>query len=321
MPEPVATTVVRLAADAATARKIDDAIAESFDPAEVATSAFEEPDGRWSLAMHFRQAPDKAVVSDLVASVAGVAAADALSFETLPPTDWVRKGLEGLTPVTAGRFIVHGAHHRDRARTRPIAIEIEASLAFGTGHHGTTRGCLLALDRILRAKRPSRVLDVGTGSGVLAIAAAKATHRRVLASDVDARAVRIARENARLNGVSGLVEVVHAGGLGQDRFHRRAPFDLILANILLAPLQQLATPLRSLVAPNGYVVLSGLLTAQATAALASYRVRGLVLVQRIALGGWATLVLLRPSRGTAAQVSRLRAATAPCRGRHQSWRR
>ncbi len=296
MPEPAATTVVRLSTEAATARKIDEAITEIFDPAEVATSAFEEPDGRWSLAMHFRQAPDTATLSALVARVAGVTAADALSFETLPLTDWVRKGLEGLTPVTAGRFIVHGAHHRDQARARPIAIEIEASIAFGTGHHGTTRGCLLALDRILKERRPSRVLDLGTGSGVLAIAAVKATRRRALASDIDAHAVRIARENAHLNGVGNLVEVLHAGGLGRSRFHRRAPFALILANILLTPLQQLATPVRSLVAPNGYVVLSGLLTAQSSAALASYRARGLVLVRRITLGGWATLILMRPSR-------------------------
>lgn len=304
MQEAEATTVVRLATDAATVRKIDDALTESFDPAGLATSAFEEANGRWQLAMHFQHAPDAGSLRELIARVAGSAAAETLSFETLPAIDWVRKGLEGLTPVTAGRFIVHGAHSRAEARTRPIAIEIEASLAFGTGHHGTTRGCLLAVDRILKGQRPTRILDLGTGSGVLAIGVAKATRRHVLASDIDARAVRIARENARLNRVSSMIEVIHAGGLRRDRFRRRAPFDLILANILLAPLQQLATPLRSLVAPNGWVVLSGLLTMQAPPALASYRARGLVLVHRISLGGWTTLMLMRPSHRRARQRRR-----------------
>jgi ribosomal protein L11 methyltransferase len=201
--------------------------------------------------------------------------------------------------VTAGRFLVHGAHHRARARGRPIAVEIEASLAFGTGHHGSTRGCLLAMDQILKRRRPRRVLDVGTGSGVLAIAAARALHMPVLASDIDSAAVRIARANLRLNGVGALVEVIEAADLCHARFRRQAPFELILANILLEPLQRLATPLARLAAPNASVVLSGLLCAQAAAAAASFRARGLVLAHRITLGGWATLVLERPVRSRA----------------------
>ena len=193
MPEPssrpTATTVARLSTDAATVQTISGALAESFDPDAVAISAFEEPDGRWSLALHFRDRPNEAAVRALVAAVAGAAAADALVLETLAPTDWVRKSLDGLTPVEAGRFVVHGAHDRARVRANRIAIEIEAALAFGTGHHGTTRGCLLALDRIVKGRRPQRILDVGTGTGVLAIAAAKALRRPVLASDIDARAV------------------------------------------------------------------------------------------------------------------------------------
>jgi ribosomal protein L11 methyltransferase len=292
MPEPAATVVARLSTDATTARTIDDALTQGLD--EIATTAFEEPDGRWSLAVHFPAAPDEAAVRRLVERAAGPAAAGALTFETLAPTDWVRTALDGLTPVAAGRFVVHGAHDRARVRNRCIAIEIEASLAFGTGHHGTTRGCLLAIDRIAKARRPRRILDVGTGSAVLAIAAAKAFRQPVLASDIDSRSVRIARENVRLNSVGTFVEVVHAAGL--DRLRRRGRFALILANILLEPLQRLATPMARLAAPDARIVLSGLLTAQATAALASYRARGLVLISRITLGGWATLVLARPRR-------------------------
>ena len=211
-PLPAATVVARLSTDGPTAQRIGDLLAESFDAEEVATSAFEQPDGRWTLAVHFRGHPDETAVRALIASAAGTATADALVFETLAPTDWVRKSLEGLKPVEAGRFVVHGAHDRARMQPNRISIQIEAALAFGTGHHGTTRGCLLALDRIIKGREPRTILDIGTGTGVLAIAAAKALRRPVLASDIDARAVGIARDNARINRV---------GACGQGRPHGR----------------------------------------------------------------------------------------------------
>ena len=315
MPEPSPTVVARLSTDAATAKTIDAALSDRFDASEVATSAFEEPDGRWSLEVHFRDQPDEAALRALIAAAAGAETARALTFETLAPTDWVRRSLEGLTPVGAGRFVVHGAHDRARVRANQIGIEIEAALAFGTGHHGTTRGCLLALDRIVKGRRPRSILDVGTGTGVLAIAAVRALRRPVLASDIDARSVRIARENAQLNHAGAHVEVVHRAGVDAERFRRRAPFDLIFANILLEPLRRLATPLARLVARNGQIVLSGLLLSQATPALASYRARGLVLRRRIWLEGWATLVLIRPDRqvGNGAAA---RARTHKTSGRH-----
>jgi ribosomal protein L11 methyltransferase len=175
--------------------------------------------------------------------------ANALVFERVEARDWVAASLEGLAPVGAGRFLVHGRHDRARLGANRIGIEIEAALAFGTGHHGTTRGCLLALDCIARQKRPPRdILDIGTGTGVLAIAAAKALRRRVLASDIDARAVMVARENARLNRAAPWTEFIHAAGLASNRFRARGPFDLILANILLGPLLRLARPMRRLLA-------------------------------------------------------------------------
>src|SRR5262249_54296023 len=222
-------------------------------------------------------------------------------------------------PVEAGRFVVHGAHDRARVRANRIGIEIAAALAFGTGHHGTTRGCLLALDRIVKAQRRQRDASVGAtaprkrrrralplalGTGVLAIAAAKALRRPVLASDIDVRAVTIARDNARTNRVGAVVEVIHAAGVPTRPFRARAPYDLIFANILLDPLKALATPMARLVAPNGQVVLSGLLTAQAGAAPASYRARGLALARRVTLAGWATLTLVRPARRRRAKRGR-----------------
>ena len=313
-PRSSATVVARLSSDAATAQNIADALADSLAADEFAASAFEDASGRWSLAIYFREPPDAAAVRALIASLAR--GGQALCFETLAPADWVRNSLEGLAPVEAGRFVVHGAHARARVRENRIGIQVEAGLAFGTGHHGTTRGCLLALDRIVqaRSRRPAAsrpaarsaaalprkrerhalALDVGTGTGVLAIAAVKALRQRVLASDLDARAVAIARENARINRVGGALEVIHAGGLRAAAFRARGPYALIFANILLDPLKALATPMTRLVAANGHVVLSGLLARQAGAALASYRARGLVLVRRMTLKNWATLIFVRP---------------------------
>src|SRR5262249_32368698 len=164
--------------------------------------------------------------------------------------------------------------------------------AFGTGHHGTTRGCLLALDALTkRGPRHLRVLDIGTGTGVLAIAAAKALRRPVLASDIDRRAVETARANARANQAGALVRVVHASGLADHRL--RGPFDLVFANILLSPLKRLAAPIARVLAPDAHVVLSGLLVSQRSAALAAYRAQGLALVAQVPLDEWITLVLAR----------------------------
>ena len=183
-------------------------------------------------------------------------------------------------PVRAGRFVVHGQHDRASVPPNKLGIEIEAALAFGTGHHGTTRGCLLLLDEVLKARRPRRVLDLGTGTGVLAIAAAKALHQHGAGERHRSALGAVARDNARLNGVGHLVETICATGFSAPQFARRAPFDLVLANILANPLRQLATPMARHLAPAALVILSGLLPQQAHGVVAAYRARGLVLVRR-----------------------------------------
>lgn len=285
-------TVAQLTTDRVTARRIADLLAEAVEPADTATATVDRQDGTWSLEVYFSTPPDEAAIGRLVALAGGAAAGRALTFKTLADVDWVAASLAGLPPVHVGRFVVHGAHHRLRVPVNRISIEVEAALAFGTGHHGSTRGCLMALDRLLKRGRPARVLDIGTGTGVLAMAAAKAVRRPVLASDIDRSAVVIARANARLNGVRSLLRVVHAAGLASPSL-RRTDYDLVFANILLEPLRRLAGPTVPLVAPGAWVVLSGLLPAQANAALALWRARGFSMCRRLGIDGWTTLILQR----------------------------
>jgi len=272
------------------AKLLGDALAEQYG----AVSAFEGPQG-WRLDIVCVDAPDPERLQALTRPLIGRELQ--IAVERLPAQDWVAKSLEGLGPVVAGLFVVHGSHDRHRVPPGRIALEIEASLAFGTGHHGTTRGCLEALAWIARRGRPSRILDLGTGTGVLAIAAARLWRQPVLASDIDPVSVRHARDNARRNGASALVEVIEAAGLRGARFRERGPFGLVLANILAGPLVGLAQPMRSHLAPGAYVVLSGLLPAQETRVLAAYRAAGLRLEKRSRLEGWSTLVLRDPRRG------------------------
>jgi ribosomal protein L11 methyltransferase len=291
------TWVTEFTTDEQSARKVADLVTETFGAEGIAVSLVDAGQGNWRVVFHCSDAGRKTVL-DLVA-FAEAKSAGTLNFERLSAKDWVGESLAGLKPVMAGRFVIHGAHDRARIAPNRIGIEIEAALAFGTGHHGTTRGCLLALDRICKplskprgGKAPRPILDLGTGSGVLAIAAARALRQRVLATDIDAAAVRAGRANARLNRAGPLIEVVRADGVTSGSVRARAPYDLIFANILLAPLQRLAGPLTRLAAPGARVVLSGLLSSQANSAIAAYH--ALVLERRIVLDGWTTLVMRRP---------------------------
>ncbi|MFL6837832.1 MAG: 50S ribosomal protein L11 methyltransferase [Bradyrhizobium sp.] len=275
----------------AAAKRAVDVLAEVLFEGDAAVAAFERSDGQWGVTLHFADAPDQALLRDLVVTSAGKDIADTLAFDTIEAKDWVKASLEDLVPVPAGRFVVHGSHDRDRVTPNKLAIEIEAALAFGTGHHGTTRGCLLLLDHVLKSARPKRVLDLGTGTGVLGIAAAKALHRAVLASDIDPLSVRVAAENAALNEVGNHVRVIRATGFAAPEFARAGPFDLVLANILANPLRQLAGPMTRHIAPGARVILSGLLTYQAPAVIAAYRARGLVPLRHQRIEGWSSLLL------------------------------
>ena len=284
----MATTLARLICDEPTARRLvtffDDRLGD-----DVAVAAFENDGGQWAVEVTFATAPDQNAIREL-AKTGGVDPATVL-FSELSEKDWVAASLADLTPVRAGRFLVHGAHHRGHFPINLVGIEIEAALAFGTGHHGTTRGCLLALDRLLKQRRRARVLDVGTGTGVLAIAAAKVLHSAVLTTDIDPVAVRVANANARHNGVGGVITNRVADG--RRSLPWRGPFDLILANIMLGPLTRMAPQLARRLAPGGAIILSGLLPNQASAAVSAYRAQGLALERRAVLENWATLVMRR----------------------------
>jgi ribosomal protein L11 methyltransferase len=290
------TYVARLITDAPLARRIFAHLVEQLDVATAICAVFEQPDNRWQIEVHFGRKPDIEPLRAMIAAASSKAVARTLAVGKVAARDWVKESLVGLKPVGAGRFLVHGAHDRARVPAHRIGIEIEAATAFGTGHHGTTRGCLLALDGLARRRRPRHVLDLGTGSGVLAIAAAKLLHVPVLATDVDINAVRAAHDNARNNGVGGLVDAVHASGLNAPQIVARAPFDLVLANILLSPLQRLSAQLARSLSPNARVILSGVLATQAQAAVSAYRTHGLALERRIPLDEWITLVMVAESR-------------------------
>jgi ribosomal protein L11 methyltransferase len=274
----------------ATARRAFDLLTEVFED-QAAIAAFERADGRWDIAVDFAEAPDESAIRKRVGIAAGLDFARDIVFDVVEARDWVKASLDDLIPVRAGRFMVHGQHDRERVPPNKLGIKIEAALAFGTGHHGTTRGCLLLLDHVLKAHRPKRVLDLGTGTGVLAIAAANALHRPVLASDIDPASVRVARENARINRAANRVRTIHTSGFSAPDFARRGPFDLILANILANPLRQLAGPMARHLAPSALVILSGLLTPQAASIVAAYRARGLVPLRHLRIEGWSSLLL------------------------------
>jgi ribosomal protein L11 methyltransferase len=287
----LATTIARLTCDEPTARRLATYFDERLGD-DVAVAAFENDQRQWAVEITFSTSPDQNAIRELVES-GGLDPAKLL-FSELSEKDWVASSLANLTPVRAGRFLVHGAHHRGQFPTNLVGIEIEAALAFGTGHHGTTRGCLLALDRLLRQRRRARVLDVGTGTGVLAIAAAKVLHSKILTTDIDPVAVRVANANGRHNGVGTLIANRVADG--RRGLPWRGPFDIILANILLGPLMRMAPQLASRLAPGGAIVLSGLLPNQASAAVSAYRAQGLALERRGILENWATLVMRRRSK-------------------------
>ncbi|PTS91756.1 50S ribosomal protein L11 methyltransferase, partial [Caulobacter sp. HMWF009] len=215
-----------------------------------------------------------------------------VTTEVLADADWLAMALSGLPPVRAGRFFVYGMHDRGRLPASTVNLRIEAGAAFGTGHHGTTVGCLQAYDRLIKARSFKKVLDVGAGTGLLAIAAARTGSKLAVGTDIDRPSVRIARENAKVNQANA--RFVHASGLGHKLVAQNAPYDLVFANILARPLISLVQDIKRALVPGGTVILSGLLRTQERMVKAAYLSRGFRVKTRIHRDAWATLVLERP---------------------------
>lgn len=291
------TAVARFRMSPADARRMSALLEDRLPLDEVSVAAFEsEDESHWLVEVYGGPNTAPEALQATVADALGAEGKDiTLETEVIEDADWVAASLEGLSPVPAGRFFVHGGHDARRVPVNAHGIRVEAALAFGTGHHGTTLGCLLALDALLKQRRPRHVLDLGTGTGVLAIAAAKALKRRVLATDIDPVAVHITRENASLNRVPHLVRAVHAAGFHSPAIAGGAPYDLILANILAGPLVAMATDMVRHIAPGGTIILSGLMVPQERFVRAAYAARGLRLAGRRHINGWATLTFTAPS--------------------------
>jgi ribosomal protein L11 methyltransferase len=278
------------------AEEILDLLSEVFGEEDFAigTTEIDEKKDIWEASVYM-MAEDEADVRSRVEEALAQAFPDAaLSREVIPDVDWVTKSLEGLKPVRAGRFLVHGSHDRDKVRMGDIAIEIDAGQAFGTGHHGTTAGCLEVIDRVVRARKVRNALDLGTGSGVLAIAVRKLRNIPVLATDIDPIAVRVAAENVRRNGIASGIRTVTAPGFHSTAFSEHGPFDLIIANILARPLIRMAPQLVTNLAPGGSVILSGILASQRWKVIAAYNGAKLRHVRTIWRNGWVTIHLDRP---------------------------
>jgi ribosomal protein L11 methyltransferase len=276
------------------------AVAASFASVASAVSAFEtRPGGSWRVEAYADRAPDRAALAasgTLAALAFGVSTSgllDDVTIQRLAPRDWVRENQQSFPPIRVGRFFIHGSHHDKTPPAGAIALRIDAATAFGTGEHATTRGCLLALDALAKARRFRRPLDMGTGTGILAMAAARRWSCPVLACDIDAGSVHVARENVRENGLAARIRLLRGDGYRDPAIRRAAPFDLVTANILARPLAAMAQDLAGYLARDGVAVLSGLLARQAPLVLATHRAHGLILRRRIAVDGWATLVLSR----------------------------
>lgn len=271
------------------------AFEEALALEDAALSSFEIPGTLLcSVEALTQQEPDREVLENRVRLAAETMdlTAPALLIEEIGQRDWVVESLKGLKPVRAGRFFVHGAHDRQLRPAGAIALEVEAAAAFGTGHHETTKGCLLLLDDLAKRRRFRHPLDLGCGTGVLAMAAASRWRVPVLATDIDPMAIRVARETVANNGLSHLVHCAVADGLEHGAIRQGAPFDLVMANILARPLLRLA-PAISRAAPRATLVLAGILEHQARPVAARYRQFGWRIQRRLDLGSWAILALKR----------------------------
>ena len=275
--------------DKASAEALGEALEDlTPEPAGVGVFELEDGSGLWEVGGYFTDGPDDIALS-LLAAAHG---AQPFAVSELPETDWVAHVRRELHPVEAGRFYLYGAHDADDVPADRVPLLIEAAMAFGTGHHGTTKGCLEAFDRLLSdGVMPGRVADIGAGTAVLAIAAAKTTPYPVIASDIDPVAVEVAAANANANGVADRVQCIEATGFDHPLIAEAAPYDLVFANILKGPLIALAPDMRSHMSSGGHAILSGILNEQADDVIAAYAAQGFRLVHRDVLGEWTTITI------------------------------
>ncbi len=289
---------LRVYADRALAEQAADILQEAFYPDAISVSLFEvKRDGhtngvpQWKVEAVYDGEPSTRTLRLLLDPVLPNVALD---VSQVPNIDWVQKSIAGLAPIRAGRFFVAGSYDAETCPPGAYPIIVDAGQAFGTGHHGTTKGCLIALDRVLQTRSPENALDLGCGSGVLALAIAKVSKRIVRASDIDPIAVTVTLENAKRNGVGPLVRAVTAPGFQHDTLKRHAPYDLIVANILARPLVRLATEMFTHMAPGGTLLLSGLMQTQEPWVRNAYAAAGFRYKRRLPLDEWATLEFVAP---------------------------
>ena len=282
--------------DELTARYFATVLEIAFEEEGLPISAFEESGEPeiWSVAVYCETGDAERIRREMNRLAENAGYNINIEQEDIPDTDWVAATLRDLSAVRAGRFVVHGSHEKHVPRPHEIPILIDAGLAFGTGHHGTTAGCLDMLSRICKRRSFNNVLDLGTGSGVLAIAVAKSMPASVLASDIDPVATTTAKYNTFRNGVQNQIECVTSTGFNHRRLAEKAPFDLVIANILAKPLQNMARDLSFHIKSGGTVILSGLLPHQKAALVASFRLQGLILEHYHIRDNWLTLVLHKP---------------------------
>ncbi|MGI9352294.1 MAG: 50S ribosomal protein L11 methyltransferase [Rhizobiaceae bacterium] len=278
------------------ARVIAATLESAFEDIGLPISAFEDPESpeTWAIAVYCETGDADQVREEMSRIIMDAGYNIGLEQEDIPETDWVAATLQELSAVRAGRYIVHGSHERHVPCPNEISVMIDAGMAFGTGHHGTTAGCLDMLTRTCKRRNYYNVLDLGTGSGVLAIAAAKTMPASVLATDIDPVATETTIFNSRRNGVQGQVECVTSTGFDNRRLAEKAPFDLVVANILAKPLQKMARNLALHTQPGGTVILSGLLPHQRAPLIAAFRLQGLHFEHYHIRDNWLTLVFHKP---------------------------